>query len=237
MILSGKEIKHQLVMERITIDPPPVESAMVDGVRKWSPELGRINPASVDLTLGNEVAVYEDFTNCDTADEWERLHKANRPASQGFGKGPYDGRGMQCSPKGLLNRDSFLDTRKPAKLRKWFIDPVVGWVLMPGVGYLMHTVERIHTDHYVPVLDGKSSIGRLFIQVHVTAGFGDPGYDGQYTLEVTSKFPVIVYPGMRFCQMRFHAIEGEVLNYRDTGHYKGEQAKGAVASRINETGF
>jgi len=233
MILSGHKIRQKLKQGAITIDPPPIQITDEN-----TNELGRINPASVDLTLGNEVAVYEAFTVCSVADEWDLLREKKLTAAQGFGEGPYDGRGLQANHMvGGINRSNFLDTRKPAKLRKWSIDPVVGWCLMPGVGYLMHTVERVTTDHYVPVLDGKSSIGRIFVQVHVTAGFGDPGYDGQYTLEVTSKFPVIVYPGMRFCQMRFHCIDGEVLNYRDTGHYQGEQAKGAVASRINETGF
>lgn len=101
--------------------------------------------------------------------------------------------------------------------------------LNPGVGYLMHTEERIKTDRYVPVLDGKSSIGRLFISVHQCAGFGDPGFDGQYTLEVTALHPVLVYPGMLFAQIRFHEIAGEITKY--AGNYVGEAARGPVASR------
>lgn len=227
MILSGHEIRRQVELTRITIDPF---------------DDGHINPGSVDLTLGPEVAVYEDFTDCSTADEWQRVTEwraESRSVSCGenFARGPYDGQGLQPSHYTPGTRKLALDTKKPAKLRKWQMDPEAGWLILPDVGYLMHTVERVHTDHYVPVLDGKSSIGRLFIQVHVTAGYGDAGYDGQYTLEVTSKFPVIVYPGMRFCQMRFYCILGEVLSYRDTGHYQGKQATGAVASRIDETGF
>lgn len=227
MILSGHEIRRQIELERITIDPFDGEC---------------INPGSVDLTLGAGVSVYENFTDCSTADEWQRVTEwraDGRTVSCGehFARGPYDGQGLRPSHYTPGTRERAFDTKKPAKLRKWMINPETGWIIMPGVGYLMHTVERVHTDFYVPVLDGKSSIGRLFVQVHVTAGFGDAGYDGQYTLEVTSQFPVIIYPGMKFCQMRFHVIKGKVLSYRDTGHYQGEQAKGAVASRINETGF
>lgn len=104
-----------------------------------------------------------------------------------------------------------------------------GLALQPGQLYLMHTLERVRTDHFVPIIDGKSSIGRLGICVHLTAGFGDPGFDGQYTLEVTAVRPVRVYAGMRFCQMRFHTIEGDVELYK--GNYTNQHSMGPVASR------
>ena len=94
----------------------------------------------------------------------------------------------------------------------------------------MHTVERIHTKKYVPVLDGKSSIGRLFMKIHETAGYGDPGFNGQYTLEVTVVHPLRVYAGMRVAQMRFHSICGEVEKPYN-GNYVGDAARGPVASR------
>lgn len=103
-----------------------------------------------------------------------------------------------------------------------------GAVLAPHLLYLMHTVERIKTTKFVPVIDGKSSGGRLGIQVHATAGFGDPGFDGQYTLEVTVTQPVNVYAGMRIAQIRFHTIEGEVTQY--AGNYQGETSRGPVPS-------
>lgn len=81
--------------------------------------------------------------------------------------------------------------------------------LEPRKLYLLHTAERVSTKAFVPVLDGKSSIGRLGICIHLTAGYGDPGFDGQYTLEVTCVIPVRIYAGMRFCQMRFHTMVGE----------------------------
>lgn len=105
-----------------------------------------------------------------------------------------------------------------------------GVCLWPGQLYLMHTLERVKTTRYVPVLDGKSSIGRLGVFVHVTAGFGDPGFDGQYTLEVLTTYPTRVYAGMRFCQIRFHTIEGEAKLYE--GNYTGEASMGPVPSKI-----
>ncbi len=122
-----------------------------------------------------------------------------------------------------------LDVRKKPKTRELRIPPG-GIMLQPGTGYLMHTVERVHTRKYVPVLDGKSFIGRLFMSVHETAGFGDPGFDGQYTLEVTVTHPLRVYAGMRIAQMRFHTIMGDVEKPY-AGNYVGEGSRGPVASR------
>jgi len=121
-----------------------------------------------------------------------------------------------------------LDSRAQNPTSDWII-PRDGIVLRPGVGYLMHTRERVWTDTFVPVVDGKSSIGRLFIAVHITAGYIDAGFDGHITLEVTAVHPVRVYAGMRICQIRFHTIAGEVMLYK--GHYQGATATGAVASR------
>jgi deoxycytidine triphosphate deaminase len=120
-----------------------------------------------------------------------------------------------------------LDARVENKTTQGVI-PEAGIILRPNVGYLMHTVERVGSRRYVPVLDGKSSMGRLFIQVHATAGYGDPGFFGQWTLEVTVTYPVRVYPGMRIAQMRFHEMVGAVRLYE--GNYKGD-ATGPIASR------
>jgi dCTP deaminase len=171
----------------------------------------RINPSSYDLTLGEYVAVYADVVH-------HRQHIDSDKIEDGSGISP--------------NHYGYLDVKCEPKVHTFKIDPKLGWILKPGVGYLMHTQEVITTDNYVPILDGKSSIGRLFITAHITAGFGDYGFDGQYTLEVVVTHPIRVYPGMRFCQMRFHTLVGEKLNYRKTGHYQGQLAQGPVPSRI-----
>ena len=103
-----------------------------------------------------------------------------------------------------------------------------GRILVPGQLYLMHTVEVIGTKDYVTVIDGKSSIGRLGIIVHLTAGYGDPGFFGQYTLEVSVVQPVRVYAGMRFCQARFQTVMGQLAQY--DGNYAND-SRGPVASR------
>jgi dCTP deaminase len=120
-----------------------------------------------------------------------------------------------------------IDPKEPQETQLSYI-PLSGFIIRPGQLYLMHTVERICTQKYVPVLDGKSSIGRLGILIHLTAGYGDPGFDGQYTLEVTCIQPVRLYPRMKIAQMRFHAMQGELVSYK--GNYTGEASEGAVAS-------
>lgn len=109
--------------------------------------------------------------------------------------------------------------------------PGDGLVLEPGTLYLMHTFERVGSRKYVSCLDGKSSIGRLGVVVHLTAGYVDPGFFGQLTLEVTAVHPTRVYAGMRFCQLRVHSLVGAVSDYAEKGNYIGDGAVGPVASR------
>lgn len=123
-----------------------------------------------------------------------------------------------------------LDTKTANDYQKFPFDSMI---LVPGTLYLMHTEEIIHTRKHVTVIDGKSSLGRLGISVHQTAGYGDPGYNGQYTLEVTVIHPVRVYAGMRFAQARFHTLQGELTDYQENGHYASRQGPvmGPIASR------
>jgi len=103
-------------------------------------------------------------------------------------------------------------------------------VISPGSSYLMHTVERIHTENYVGVLNGKSSLGRLFVMVHCTAGYIYPGFDGQYTLEVSCAFFTRLVIGMRIAQVHFHTVAGLPVSYKNKGHYVGDRSKGAIPS-------
>lgn len=206
-ILSGPEITQQLQHGHISIDP-------------FDPKL--VNPASVDLRLGDEVKVYSDWVDDSAFAHHQTLAKGLDVEKHV----PFDGTGLLPNPYPNYVQDVKSEPRTTD-----FKISEKGWVLLPGILYLMHTLERVHTERYVPVLDGKSSIGRLGIVIHLTAGYGDPGFDGQYTLEVTAVHPVRVYPGMRFCQMRFHSLLGDHISYKDKGHYRGDDACGPVASK------
>lgn len=83
----------------------------------------------------------------------------------------------------LIYEDPVLDMKKPNKTNKIII-PEDGYILKPGELYLGRTLEYTKTDKYVPMLEGRSSIGRLGLFIHVTAGFGDVGFNGYWTLEM-----------------------------------------------------
>ena len=94
--------------------------------------------------------------------------------------------------------------------------PDDGMVLIPGNLYLMHTVERVNSRRYAPMLNGKSSVGRLGTEIHCTAGYGDVGFNGKHwTLEVQVALPVKVYPGMPIGQIQFEVVDGEILRPYD----------------------
>jgi dCTP deaminase len=63
------------------------------------------------------------------------------------------------------------------------------------------------------MLEGRSSIGRLGLFVHITAGFGDVGFRGYWTLEMFAVQPVRIYPGVEICQIFYHTLEGAVSEY------------------------
>jgi dCTP deaminase len=152
MVLSGEEIKRRLGGD-IVIDPF---------------DESRLNPNSYNLTLHNELMVYEELV---------------------------------------------LDMRKANRVRRMAIPPE-GLVLPPNQLFLARTNERTETHNLVPMIEGRSSIGRLGLFVHVTAGFGDVGFCGYWTLEMFAIQPVRIYAGVGICQIFYHEICGSFAEYR-----------------------
>ncbi len=152
MVLSGHEIRRQLGTN-IVIDPF---------------EPARLNPNSYNLTLHDELMVYEEVV---------------------------------------------LDMRKANRVRRLRIPPE-GIVLQPQQLYLGRTVERTETHNLVPMIEGRSSIGRLGLFVHVTAGFGDVGFCGFWTLEMFAVQPVRIYASVAICQIFYHDIHGSFTEYQ-----------------------
>ena len=157
MILSGKEIEKHLGKE-IVIEP-------------YDPS--RLNPNSYNLSLANELLVYEH---------------------------------------------DVLDMKTPNPTRHLTI-PEEGLVLEPGRLYLGLTNEFTRTDGFVPMLEGRSSTGRLGLFIHVTAGFGDVGFAGYWTLEIFCVQPIRIYPNVEICQIYYHDIHGEYEPYK-SGKYQ-----------------
>ena len=92
--------------------------------------------------------------------------------------------------------------------------PDEGLLLEPQKLYLGRTIERTATDKYVPMLEGRSSVGRLGLFIHITAGFGDIGFDGFWTLEIFCVQPIKIYANLEICQIFYHTIDGDYDLYR-----------------------
>lgn len=110
-----------------------------------------------------------------------------------------------------------------------------GFVLVPGRLYIASTNEYTETLDSVPVLEGKSSLARLGLFVHVTAGFGDVGFKGTWTLELVATVPLKIYPNMKICQISYHGIsEPPLISYdkKESAKYSGQ--RGPTSSKMNE---
>lgn len=109
--------------------------------------------------------------------------------------------------------------------------PEGGLILSPDVGYLGSTVEYTETRNLFPYIDGKSSVGRNFILNHHTAGRGDDGFCGEWTLEIRVLYPTVVYPYMRIGQIYYEKFEGERMPYDKNphSHYNGQRGPTAAA--------
>ena len=112
----------------------------------------------------------------------------------------------------LVYEDEVLDMKKENKARKIIIPPE-GIVLEPNKLYLGRTKEYTETDKFVPMLEGRSSVGRLGLFIHVTAGFGDVGFCGYWTLEIHCIQPIRIYSDVEICQIYYHSIEGSYDRY------------------------
>jgi dCTP deaminase len=108
--------------------------------------------------------------------------------------------------------DEILDAKKHNKIRDIEISEE-GFVIRPGVLYLGVTQEYTETHNAVPFLEGKSSVGRLGIDIHATAGKGDVGFCNFWTLEISCVHPVRIYAGMPIGQLIYFAVEGDIINY------------------------
>lgn len=202
-ILTSHEIRKRVESGEIAIDPY-VES--------------RVQQNSLDVTLGKEVVVYSNVTSMGEHDPyWYRKFED-------------DGTSFRVSRLLKSNKNELLDTRAENPSIRLAMDES-GWLIKPGILYLMHVEEVLCAPNLVMTLDGRSSFARLGITVHLTAGHAETGFHGQYTLEVTALHPVRVYPGMAIAQVIFQTVEGKVEDYKERGNYVGTRAIGAQPSR------
>jgi len=135
----------------------------------------------------------------------------------------------------LVYEEVVLDMRKSNRVERITI-PEEGLVLAPNQLYLGRTVERTETHNLVPMIEGRSSVGRLGLFVHVTAGFGDVGFAGYWTLEMFAVQPVKVYPGVPICQIFFHEIAGEITEYASDKYQHNRDIQPSLLFRELEGG-
>jgi dCTP deaminase len=112
----------------------------------------------------------------------------------------------------LVYDEHVLDMKAENKAHKVIV-PEEGLLLETNKLYLGRTLEYTKTFNCVPMLEGRSSIGRLGLFVHITAGFGDVGFCGYWTLEMFCVQPIRIYPGVEICQIFYHSIEGDYEAY------------------------
>lgn len=117
-------------------------------------------------------------------------------------------------------RNRVLDAKAHNEIELFEI-PEEGFVLEPNTLYLGVTEEYTETYTTVPFLEGKSSVGRLGIDIHATAGKGDVGFCNTWTLEISCSQPVRVYHGMPIGQLIYFRVDGDIENY----YHKKQNAK------------
>ncbi len=135
---------------------------------------------------------------------------------------------LKIYPELLVYREEILDMKKENPTDKLNIPPQ-GLILEPNKLYLARTLEYTETLDSVPVLEGRSSVGRLGLAVHITAGFGDVGFCGYWTLELSCLQPVKIYPEVKICQITYHTIEGSYQHYQSE---KYQNSRNILASKL-----
>lgn len=177
---------------------------MDNGNIKITPfNMNQLNPNSYNLKLADELLVYDIPYHCE-------MVKKNGMLAPG--------------PHTIMEPiDMFCENHT----RRIEI-PREGLTLYPGILYLGRTVEYTETHKFLPCIEGRSSIGRLGINIHVTAGFGDCGFAGTWTLELSCVQPVTIYPNTEICQIYYQEIKGDVEEY----HGKYQNQTDIIASRM-----
>lgn len=151
----------------------------------------RVNPNSYNLRLHNELKVY---------------NKVTAPEHLGTAQVPQ-------------GHDYILDMKKQNETTTIVI-PEEGLILYPNILYLGRTLEMTRTNGFVPQIEGRSSIARLGIDIHKTAGWGDDGFENYWTLEIVVTHPVKIYPFVEFCQIIYMKTFGD-----NSMKYKGKYQK------------
>lgn len=231
-MISGLEIKRQMELGNIIIDEFDEK---------------RLNPNSYNIRLGNKLKVYkvanislneiEAEATKPFKEEYMKVYDSLKDSNMDLDTIEYE---IEKKVKDITDR---VTEEKEKILRKYSLDPKKdnetididipeeGFILVPGMLYLGETMEYTETYNLIPNIDGRSTTGRLGIEIHKTAGFGDVGFKGKWTLEITVTHPVIIYPGMEIGQIYYETIEGD-SSILYNGKYQNQQ--GVQAAKVDK---
>ena len=154
----------------------------------------QLNPNSYNLRLHPQLKVYREVTD-------------------------YEGFDNKLVPFNDIPEGYYLDSKNENPTDEIII-PEEGLILMPNILYIGRTVEVTGTEKYIPMLNGRSSGGRLGMNIHICAGFGDIGFSGTWTLEITVVHPLKVYPNMEVAQVSFFTPAGDIEDLYRGKYYK-----------------
>ena len=225
-MLSGLEIKRQIELGNIIIEP------FIEA---------QLNPNSYNIKLGNHLKVYKAASYGPEYVEM-KLDELAGPLKEKYFKlceEIKNGEGLKFDlvdkqQKVLKEIEQIKKENTEKILREIALDPKKdnevldieipeeGYILLPGTLYLGTTEEYTETYGFIPNIDGRSTTGRLGIEIHRTAGFGDNGFKGKWTLEITVTHPVIVYPGMQIGQLYYEIIDGD-SSMKYNGKYQNQE--------------
>ncbi len=230
-MLSGLEIKRQVELGNIVIS-------------NFNEK--QLNPNSYNIKLGRKLKVYEKtLTSIDQIEA-----EINEPFRDEYMNimNLYKEEDKRIEETEKIVRDRMedlerrLDEHRMNVIKNYTLDPRKdnetleieipedGYILVPGRLYLGETEEYTETYGFVPNIDGRSTTGRLGLEIHRTAGFGDNGFKGKWTLEITATHPVLIYPGMEIGQIYYEKIDGD-SSMEYNGKYQNQQ--GVEAAKVD----
>ena len=232
-MLSGLEIKKQIELGNIVISDF---------------DEARLNPNSYNIRLGKNLKMYKAGTY--TPEQLQsKVYLLLEPYTSEYArlceglKEELDDSAIKKIQDQLAIIEDKTDEFREQVLREVALDPKKdnetldieipeeGYVLLPGTLYLGETEEYTETYGFIPNIDGRSTTGRLGIEIHRTAGFGDNGFKGKWTLEITVTHPVIVYPGMEIGQLYYETIDGD-SSMKYEGKYQNQE--GVQAAKVDK---
>jgi dCTP deaminase len=179
MILMGNEIKKGVKNGDIFVEPFLEENVAINSIDvRLSKFLITYIPLKIEKTINNKNIVKKDL---------EKMRKMETYLGDEY-------------------KDVYISMRKDNPIFELEI-PEEGLIITPDILFLGSTIEKAGSDKYIPMYEGRSSMGRLGIESHISAGFGDLGFKSNWTLEITVVHPLEIFSETRIGQVYF--IKGE----------------------------